>query len=732
MARFNRSRFNRAAFNQAPPSIVPEEKSVSDTLLLTISDVATVDVSLLVKSVSDTLLLVLTEAATPGKTIYVSDTLLLTISDVATPLITSLTKSVSDTLLLVLEDSVEVLNPISVSEAPVRHVHGKVRISYSDPTLNSDSTVSASSGHSYGTSETALFDGIVGSLYPYMTLDGTSPLDGTIAIGGERAGFWSDVASDENGDFSPAEYVTLEFPTARTLHNFTISGDDEWINFPVDFVVEVYDEQNNIIQIDGENSLAVTGNTDWSWTYTPTTAIQLAKKIKYTISKISLASAPLMLTELYSSYFEDYTDADLVSMMVYEEMDFTDGSIPLGNISANECSIKISNADRRFTLGNPTSPVASLMLKNRRIEVWFGIETPLGGTTIWQKRGVFWSQDWSVPEDALYVEVLGYDRLEFLRTSPFYSTQIYTDYSIGALMEIVLDDAGLVKDTDYWIHADLYDIVVPLGYFGQSTHKGALKNLAIAGLAQVYCDGEGCICAEPWNPGTNVKIHFTRDKILRKDNPLAFSEIVNSVQVYANPRVTQAETEIFSDDEHLTVPAGDTAEMWCIFNTDDPCVDIQTATFTQSGSDIVLYDQTNYTWATSLTFKNNGGTDQDVTSVAVDGKPVSIVGRKLVTVKDEDSIRAYGKISLSQPLDNPFIQDATLAKSIADSLLASYKAPRRDVEMDTFGYIDLELGDRIEVVTYQNTELKPFALTAQELTYDHGVFRARYKARRIS
>lgn len=706
---FNRGTFNRSAFNRAPePTLLVE---VSDTLLFTVSDVGTTEITELLISVTDTLLFTISETA---------------------GLFGDIEVYVSDSLLIVLTETVDALNPIAASDASVRRLHGKVRIVYSDPTMNEDSSVDASSGHGYGTSETALFDGRVGSIYPYFTLDGTSPLDGTIALGDDEIGFWSDVASDVNGEFSPAEYITIEFPTERSLPNFSISGDDQWDNYPVDFIVECYDDQNNIVQIDGANSLVVTANDQWNWTYEPTTPVLGVKKLKYTISKISLPGSPMMITELYSSYYEDYLDADIISMTVYEEMDFTEGSIPLGNISANECGIKLANDSRKFTLGNPVSPVASYMLKNRRIEIWFGIDTPYGDATVWKKRGIFWTQDWRVPEDALYVEILGYDRLELLRTSPFVSSQIYTNNSIGDLMEVVLDDADLVKDTDYIIDAALYSITVPYGYFDSMTHKAALKKLAIAGLAQVYCDGEGIIRAAPWNPGAAVRVHFTRSKILRKDHPLAFSEIINSVQVYANPRVVQAETQIYSDDEYLTVPAGDDATMWCIFNTNDPCQDVQTATFTQSGSDITLTGQTNYTWATLLTFSNSGGTDQDVTSVAIDGKPVSVVGRKLITVEDEDSIRAYGKISLSQPIDNPFIQDATLAKSIAETLLAAYKDPRRDVEMDTFGYIDLDLGDRVDVVTYQDSEAKPFALTSQEFTYNRGVFRVRYGARRIS
>jgi hypothetical protein len=218
-----------------------------------------------------------------------------------------------------------------------------------------------------------------------------------------------------------------------------------------------------------------------------------------------------------------------------------------------------------------------------------------------------------------------------------------------------------------------------------------------------------------------------------KDHPLAFGEIVNNVEVYVNPRVEQAQTTIFDDSEVLAVPAGLTAERWCIFTTPDgdPCTDIQTASFTQSGSNIHIESQTDYSWASLVVFHNTGANSENVTGITIDGKPVSVVGRKIITASDTDSIRAYGKLSLTNPIDNKFIQDEALATAIAESLLASYKTTRRDVTINAFGYIDLELGDRIEVVTYLNEQLKNFALTSQDITIDHGVLRATYKGRRI-
>lgn len=765
------------------------QKATTETITVSLTEAQVSDLS---TTVTDDITVALTEAGEDGLHVVASDTALVTLSTESPGYAVAI--GATDDITIDLDEDYVNDNPNTAADAVYRRFHGKVKISYTDPSLNEESTISSSSDTAYGTTYNALFDGMIGAPVKYMILDGSSPLDGTISVGDESVGWRSNNISDAAGAISA--WIEISFPTPRTVHNLYLSGDDQWNNYPTAFNVHLHDSVGADLY-----NLDVTGNTTVNWTITPASPIESVKTIRYTISAISQPLKPVMITELYSTYSKEYLDDEILSISVLEEMEFSDGSVPLGNISSNECTVKLSNVDHQFSLGNPHSNIASLMLKNRRVDVWLGIEVPLGCATAditWKKRGVFWTQDWSVPEDELYAEITALDRLELLRTTEFYSQTLHTDKSIGYLLEEVLDDAGLVKDVDYWIHADLYAITIPYGYFGRTTHREAIRELAVAGEAKAYCDGDGMIIVEPWDPGTATRVRFTRDKFKKKDNPLAFGEVVNFVEVYANPRVIADSLEnIYVDTEVISIAPGATETRMCVFNTDDPCTEIQSATFTQSalitltdditvnlneetnieidagdtkwlhrndmirvsltdavskgeglvpdflfdeqqpeespppGAGVHINSQTDYNWGSEIEFHNAGAVTYEITSITIQGKPVSVKGRKLITAQDDDSIRAYGKMSLQSPVDNEFIQSEELAQDIADSLLAAYKTTRRDVTIDAFGYIDLEMGDKIQVVSYQNTELKDYAITSQELNYDHGVFRATYKARRI-
>jgi len=761
------------------------QKAASETLKISLSEALDL---LKPFSVSDSILVSLDEFVQMLKPILInaSDSILVSLLEEAGYAVAI---DVSEELSLLLSESCVVDNPTTASDKSVRRLHGKVKISYTDSSLDEDSEITSSSGFARGSTEDSLFDGMIGAPVKYMMLDGSCPLDGTVSVGSDSIGWRGDDMSDETGAVN--EWIAISFATPRTIHNLYLCGDNQWNNFPVAFSIYAYDEEDNEIEIDGVSPLVVDDNDEINWSYAPLTALSEVKKIKYEISKISQPLQPIMITELYSSYSEEYTDAEIISIRVLEEMEYSSGSIPLGNISSNECAIKLNNSSHKFDLGNPYSPVSSLMLKNRRVEVWFGIEVPFMGETAWTKRGVFWTQDWSVPEDQIYVEITALDRLELLRKTEYYSRTLHIDKSIGYLLEKVLDDADLVKDTDYWIHPDLYEIIIPYGFFKRTSHREAVRSLAVAAQAKAYCDGDGCIVVEPWDPGKVARVQFTRNKFKRKDNPLAFSEIVNFVEVYANPREIGEEEEIYTDSEVLRIEPGETATRTCVFEGDDPCTDVQEADFDQSaiidlsdviwinlseetnldissadtrwmrrddairvtldedvekatgaflvepeggtppGAGVHINSQTNYNWGSEIEFHNTGNVPFEITSITIRGKPVRVKGRKLVTAQDSGSIRAYGKLSLSRPIDNEFIQSEELAQEIADDILAANKATRKDVTIEAFGYTDLELGDRIQAVSFQNTELKNYALTSQEFEYDRGVFRVKYKGRRI-
>jgi hypothetical protein len=93
--------------------------------------------------------------------------------------------------------------------------------------------------------------------------------------------------------------------------------------------------------------------------------------------------------------------------------------------------------------------------------------------------------------------------------------------------------------------------------------------------------------------------------------------------------------------------------------------------------------------------ENTTSTDQDVI-IRVEGKPFKALSKERVVARDEASILDNGVLQYEFPA-NPLVQTLGQARAIANALLASFKDPRRDIEMTWRGNPALLLGDRITV-----------------------------------
>src|SRR5690606_20899677 len=115
-----------------------------------------------------------------------------------------------------------------------------------------------------------------------------------------------------------------------------------------------------------------------------------------TITKWSHAGRQAKILELFTSVQEVYEEDDILLIHLLEEREVSRGSLPVGNISANEIDIRLYNKNRKFDAGNTASPLHNLLRPNRRIRAWLGVEKDSGDKE-WVPLGVFWSGDWSAP-----------------------------------------------------------------------------------------------------------------------------------------------------------------------------------------------------------------------------------------------------------------------------------------------------------------------------------------------
>ena len=98
---------------------------------------------------------------------------------------------------------------------------------------------------------------------------------------------------------------------------------------------------------------------------------------------------------------------------------------------------------------------------------------------------------------------------------------------------------------------------------------------------------------------------------------------------------------------------------------------------------------TYYAWGADITvYSANTGTFE----LVINAKPLKVLNKEKAIAQDEESITDNGKLHYVFPA-NPLVQTREVAQKIADTLLAYFKNPRRDVSIEWRGNPALLLGE---------------------------------------
>src|SRR5690606_22217155 len=147
-----------------------------------------------------------------------------------------------------------------------RRVLARVTIDYTGPFLDQSIEVTASeyANVSYP-DQTA--NGLLEPSAKYASLDGSWLLDGSYAlapapeqVAAYEMGWWGKQLSGPDGLFTPP-YPTLTVTfMSRSITQLLVVGDSKRQEWPVDFVITIYDESGNVLHTE-----AVTGNNEITW-----------------------------------------------------------------------------------------------------------------------------------------------------------------------------------------------------------------------------------------------------------------------------------------------------------------------------------------------------------------------------------------------------------------------------------------------------------------------------------
>ncbi|MBT9176565.1 MAG: hypothetical protein DDT20_00885 [Firmicutes bacterium] len=602
--------------------------------------------------------------------------------------------------------------------APERRVLGRVTIDYTSLIFD-DSVAVTASEHIDAAFLPQVTDNVVEPHHRWAAADGVAVPDGTWfaapSVPGEgQMGWWGTQVAGVGGVFvAPFPTITVNF-FSRPIRNLRVVGDSARGEFPVDFEFRLL-RAGGVIA----HTRTVTGNTllDWQETISPVTGIiQLVLEVR----RWSHAGRTVKIIELITIVQAAYEGEDIISFSLLEERELAHGGLPVGNISANEINLKLSNADRRFDAGNVASPLFGLLRPNRRIRAWLGAGMPIE----WMPLGMFWSGEWSAAEEKVYAQTTGRDRLEMLAKSTYSTSRVHANISLRTLATTILIDAGLGA-ADYWVDPALDSIIVPHAWFGAISHRAALRQIAEAALGQVYADRFGVIRVEGADHLLGQETYvapfmtsaqsttITADSYFQKNTPIKWGELANVIEVETSPLRAAALQEVFRNNEPVSIAAGQTIRQTVFYNHTPVIEAAASLVGAPVGASITA--ATFYAWGADVSVHSPIA---GAFTLVINGRPLQVQGRERVVVEDEVSIQDNGRLRYRFP-DNHLVQSRIQAQTIANILLRLYRHPRRDLTMDWRGNPVVALGSM--VITPDHAQWLRYWVIRQTLDFDGGL-----------
>ena len=382
-------------------------------------------------------------------------------------------------------------------KAGTRRFRARIEVTWTDPYLDQSIQVVANEEARISYMRQSA-DAVEEPAYKYLSLDGSCVPDGTYHPAPATAeeadsyqmGWWGKTLSDDiDATFStPYPTLTVRF-FARPVFGLKVVGDSARVEYPVDFDINIY--EGAVLS----HTEIVTGNTGISWQGDVSHLnLNTVTEMRLVIKKWSHPGRQAKIVEFFTSVQAIYGDDEIIQLNLLEEREIRSGSLPIGNVSANEIDIKLNNIDDEFHSGNTKSPLHKKVIKNRKIRAWLGLELP-SGIVEYLPLGTFWSGDWSVPEQETYAATNARDRLELLRNTQFSTSQVIQNTTLYDLAELVFQDAG-VPNNNYWIDTELQQYTIPHAYFESVSHREALRRIAAACAGQLYTDRKDVIRIE--------------------------------------------------------------------------------------------------------------------------------------------------------------------------------------------------------------------------------------------
>jgi len=393
----------------------------------------------------------------------------------------------------------------TAATANVRMPTAKIEITWTDPYIDT-SLLATSNDTNRGALLQQTADLVTITPYKWAYLGGANDpdkfvLDGTFypfpSTTSEQAknqvGWYGQTACASNGSFSVTYPKLTQVFAARSMVYLSVTGSTIHNEYPVDFTIKLYNVSDTLLHTETK-----TGNNSVTWSKDISSAnVNTATKLELEITKWSVGYTIVKIAECYTSLTETFEGDDIVSMNILEERETNDGTLPIGNISANEMDLELQNISITknttvipdpFSPSNTNSYLANYIKTNRRIKAYLGFTLP--DTTIeYVPMGTFWTGDWKCEEKSATVSVSARDRMELLRNAIFSTCPVYENTTLYALAVAVLENAVLsipMTDLVYSVDTALQNYTIPYAWFDKKSYMAIIKEIVEACRGYAY------------------------------------------------------------------------------------------------------------------------------------------------------------------------------------------------------------------------------------------------------
>lgn len=385
-----------------------------------------------------------------------------------------------------------------------RQIAARVEVTWTDPQADQSIVVIPNSRANICWPE-HVADGREEPSFRYAALDGHWVLGGTsFHLAPDNAvdafyyqmGWWSGELSNQNGEFSPPyPSLTIKF-APQTVLSLKIVGDTMRGEWPVDFNVYFYNSDNQLVHTeeitDNEEVVFEKGLSEMQ--------LYDITRIVIEVRKVNKPNNHAKIVEAFTSMTEIFEGDDLAYVAVLEEREISnDGSLPIGNITANELEIQLVNKQDRFNPGNIYSKYHNLLRLNRKIRAWVGPKLLNEDAIEWKPMGTYWVKGIEVAEDSYYVTFTAQDMLQLLSDTE-YSCPVYQNANLYDRAVAVLEDARIILKIPvgdfYWVDEELKGITIPWFWLEPMSHREALRKIVEIALGQCYVSRSNIIRIE--------------------------------------------------------------------------------------------------------------------------------------------------------------------------------------------------------------------------------------------